>query len=135
MDLLSGVVRNRKMTSTPSRHAALSFDGSEELPTETTMQRLWSYLSGSALCRNFNLRVHKFTFQWDLVLHLSICIISLAPYTVTGSRLYSIVPICVWAFYNFLFLIGTRRATRFIPNFGRLKHTFKTSVEDFFSPK
>ena len=29
----------------------------------TGMARVWDYLSGSALLRNFNLRVHKFTFQ------------------------------------------------------------------------
>ena len=117
----------------------------------TGMARVWDYLSGSALLRNFNLRVHKFTFQvynqieemspwldlfflvqflidfptqfcynssylfflililqWDLALHFSICIVSLAPFSFTGDRLYAIFPISVWAFYNILVLIGTR---------------------------
>lgn len=137
MDLLSGVVRNRKMANVPTaREIAMSFDGSEIGDGAlTTWGRIWMYLSGSALLRKFNLRVHKFIFQWDLVVHLAICIISLAPFMITGSRLYSIVPITVWAFYNILFLIGTRRASLVIPNFGRLKHSFKALVEEFFSPK
>jgi len=135
MDLLSGVVRNRKGVHS-ERQAAMSFDGTDlPLEAQSTLEKIWSYVTGSALLRNFNLRVHKFIFQWDLVLHLSICIISLAPFALTGSRVYSIVPISVWLFYNVLFLIGTRRASLVIPNFDRLKHTFKASVEEFFSPK
>jgi hypothetical protein len=48
------------------------------------MARVWDYLSGSALLRNFNLRVHKFTFQvasgpifchsLPLCLSLSLCL-------------------------------------------------------------
>jgi len=121
---------------TTAREIAMSFDGSEIGDGAlTTWGRIWMYLSGSAMLRNFNLRVHKFIFQWDLVVHLAICIISLAPFMLTGSRLYSVVPISVWAFYNILFLIGTRRASLVIPNFGRLKHSFKALVEEFFSPK
>jgi len=136
--LLSGVVRNRKMATVAdtAREIALSFDGSEIGDGAlTTWGRIWMYLTGSALLRNFKLRVHKFIFQWDLVVHLAICIFSLAPFMLTGSRLYSVVPIIVWAFYNILFLIGTRRASLVIPNFGRLKHSFKALVEEFFSPK
>lgn len=136
MDLLSGVVRNRKTVHiATAREIAMSFDGSEIGEPQTTWARIWMYLSGSALLRNFNLRVHKFIFQWDLVIHMAICIVSLAPFMVTGSRLYSVVPISVWAFYNILFLIGTRRASLVIPNFGRLKHSFKALMEEFFSPK
>jgi len=136
--LLSGVVRNRKMASVAdtAREIALSFDGSELGDGAlTAWGRLWLYVTGNALLRNFKLRVHKFIFQWDLVVHLAICITSLAPFMLTGSRLYSVVPIGVWVFYNVLFLIGTRRASLVIPNFGRLKHSFKALVEEFFSPK
>ena len=49
-----------------------------------------------------------FFIQWDLALHFSICIVSLAPFSFSGNRLYAIFPISVWAFYNILVLIGTR---------------------------
>lgn len=42
----------------------------------------------TSLCRNFKLRVHKFTFQWDLVLHFVLSISSLLPFIFTGRRGY-----------------------------------------------
>lgn len=99
------------------------------------LEQIWAYLSKNSLFRNFNLRVHKFTFQWDLVLHLFICISSLTPFLFTGRRIYSAIPIGVWLFYNILFLIGPKHADVVVPGFGKLKHSFKSSIEDFFSPK
>ena len=99
------------------------------------LEQIWAYLSRNSLLRNFNLRVHKFTFQWDLVLHLFICISSLTPFLFTGRRIYSSIPIGVWLFYNVLFLIGPKHADVVVPGFGKLKHSFKSSIEDFFSPK
>ena len=90
---------------------------------------------GGGLLKNFNLRVHKFIFQWDLVINLAACIISLIPFAFTGSQEYAIVPISLWTMYNVLFVIGTRRADKFIPGFRRFKHTVKSAVEEFFSPK
>lgn len=34
-----------------------------------------------------------------------------------------------------LFILGPRQANLVVPGFGKLKNTFKTTVEDFFSPK
>jgi hypothetical protein len=136
--LLSGVVRNRKVAHSQSTIHIDADDGGEGRSSITTISRFWDYLSGGAgsgLLRNFKLRVHKFTFQWDLALHFTICILSLAPFSFSGNRLYAILPIIVWAFYNILVLIGTRRANLLVPGFGRFKHTFKASVEEFFSPK
>ena len=109
--------------------------GTDSTTRVSTLWLGWDFLSGSALLRNFNLRVHKFTFQWDLALHLAVCLASLTPFLFSGNRLYAILPISVWAFYNVLVLIGTRRANLLVPGFGRFKHTFKASVEEFFSPK
>jgi hypothetical protein len=41
----------------------------------------------------------------------------------------------VWIFYHILFLLYPRQANLVIPGFGRLKHSFKSTLEDFFSPK
>ena len=130
--LLSGVVRNRKVSHVYSRPLNEDTDG---IDNPTRPPTLWDYFPGTALLRNFNLRVHKFTFQWDLAMHLSVCLASLTPFLFSGNRLYAILPISVWAFYNILVLIGTRRANLLVPGFGRFKHTFKASVEEFFSPK
>ena len=130
--LLSGVVRNRKVSHVYSRPLNEDTDG---IDNPTRQSTLWDYFPGTALLRNFNLRVHKFTFQWDMAMHLSVCLASLTPFLFSGNRLYAILPISVWAFYNILVLIGTRRANLLVPGFGRFKHTFKASVEEFFSPK
>lgn len=123
MDLLSGVVRNRKMatvqvsSSNNARQPFLSFDGSDtgdgtgegRSYIGNLIYNMYSYLF-SAL----NLRVHRFVFQWNIILHMSICVMSLTPFFLTGSRLYSIVPISVWTFYNFLFFISTKRAEKVV---------------------
>lgn len=92
-------------------------------------------LDRNNMCRKFSLRVHKFSFQWDLALHLSVCIASLCPFFFTGDRLYSFLPLSVWAFYHVLFLLGPKQANLVIPGFGKFKHSFKNTIEDFFSPK
>lgn len=61
--------------------------------------------------------------------------LSLAPFLFTGERIFAILPISVWAFYNFLFVIGGRRANLVVPGFGTFERTFKASVEEFFSPR
>jgi len=49
-----------------------------------------------SITRNFKLRVHKFTFQWDLVRHFVLSIGSLLPFIFTGERLWVYV-IC-WSY-------------------------------------
>lgn len=101
----------------------------------TTVERIYDILGRNNLCRKFNLRVHKFTFQWDLVLHLALCIFTLLPFLFSGDRKFAFIPITIWVFYHVLFLLGPRQANLVVPGFGRLKNTFKSTVEDFFSPK
>lgn len=143
LELISGV-RNRKIASveserefqTGTRDTVLSFDGIEvNNENVTAMQRICQFISRNSLLRNFKLRVHKFTFQWGLVSHLSICILSLLPFAFFGKREIAILPISVWIFYNILFLIGTRLANQVIPGFSLFKHSFKASIEEFFSQK
>jgi hypothetical protein len=74
--------------------------------------------------------VHKFSFQWELVLHLSVCILSLSPFFFTGERIFSTVPLAVWLFYNSLFLIGPSKAKA-----NQFRHRFQATIEEFFSPK
>jgi hypothetical protein len=104
-------------------------------PASTTVEKICELLGRNNFCRKFSLRVHKFSFQWDLVLHLSICLCSLIPFIFSGDRLLSLLPISVWIFYHVLFLLGPRQANLVIPGFGKFKNTFKTTIEDFFSPK
>ena len=114
----------------------VSFDGSEmQVPVNSTFEQIWYYVSGNAILRNFTLRVHKFTFQWDLFMHLTICILALFPFAFSGHRLCIILPITVWIFYNTLFLVGTKRANSLVPGFANFKYTFKTTMEEFFSQK
>lgn len=103
--------------------------------SHNTIDRLRTYISKNSIFRKFHLRVHKFTFQWELALHLVICIMSLTPFFFTGKRSYSLIPISVWLFYNILFLIGPQFSNKVIPRFGKLKLSFKSTIEDFFSPK
>jgi hypothetical protein len=50
---------------------------------------------------SISLRVHRFEFQWDIFLHLSISILSLLPFTFSRSwRLSTALPVLVWTFYN-----------------------------------
>ena len=78
VDLFSGVVRNRKVAAVTVEQEReskrfLSFDSDGESGAQ---EGFWytvrDYLSGSALFRNLNLRVHRFVFQWNLIMHLSI---------------------------------------------------------------
>lgn len=101
----------------------------------STIGRIWKWFQKNNFCRKFSLRVHKFSFQWDLVLHFCICIASLTPFFFTGDRIYAIIPLSIWLFYHILFYLGPRQANLVIPGFGRLKHSFQSTIEDFFSPK
>mmetsp|Transcript_13338 Transcript_13338/g.13831 ORF Transcript_13338/g.13831 Transcript_13338/m.13831 type:complete len:658 (+) Transcript_13338:26-1999(+) len=133
--LLSGVVRNRKVTTqTTTRTRSISFDGNESsTQPKTTLSSCWDILCLNSLFQTMSLRVHKFVFQWDLFRHLFILIFSIVPFFFTGQRKFSILPIFVWGIYNFLF--ATRHAGRVFPGFGRFKLTFQASIEEFFSPK
>lgn len=115
--------------------------------------RFWDYFNASALLKNFTLRVHKFTFKWDLVWHLSVCLLSLSPFAFSGNRGFAVLPFSVWLFYNALFWLGSRfeafcgcwsvffililcRANMIFPGFGRVTLSFRQSVEDLLvSPK
>lgn len=99
------------------------------------MEQIIGLLDRNNIFRRFSLRVHKFTFQWDLVIHLFVCIASLCPFFFTGNRVFSLIPLTIWAFYHVLFLLGPNQANLVIPGFGKFKHSFKSTLEDFFSPK
>lgn len=151
--LLSGVVRNRKLA-----HVGASFLPADDVkpsptsagtpadPSSSTppinqgiLRHLatiyQAFTAFTSLTRNFKLRVHKFTFQWDLVSYFSLAIFSLFPFIFTGRRFYAVLPLIVWGFYNILFLIGVQRVNALIPGFRKFKHTFQASIEEFFSPK
>ena len=92
--LYSGVVRNRKVAAVTTEQEReskrfLSFDSDVE---NWDQQGFWytvrDYLSGSALFRNLNLRVHRFVFQWNLIMHLSIGTFSLMPFFFSESNLW-----------------------------------------------
>jgi hypothetical protein len=72
----------------------------------TSLERFKALLSRNAFCRKFSLRVHKFSFQWDLLLHVTVCMLALSPFLFTGKRRIGILPIAVWAFYHILFYLG-----------------------------
>ena len=76
---------------------------------------IWNFLKLNKILRNFNLRIHKFFFQWDLVLYLSLCMLSLLPFCFTGDKFYAIIPISIWILYNVLFLMGSRRVDSVLP--------------------
>lgn len=143
VDLLSGVVRNRKMAAVTAEQEMeskrfLSFDSEgDEGDTHPfwSWQTLYRYVSGTALFRNLSFRVHRFVFQWNLIFHLSIGVLSLTPFFFSGHRLVGCIPIAVWTYYNILFLISTRQAEKFITNFGKLKAVFKNSMEEFMTPR
>jgi hypothetical protein len=143
VDLLSGVVRNRKTAAVTLEQELeskrfLSFDSDsagEEVHPFWSWHTLYSYLSGSALFRNLSFRVHKFYFQWDLIFHLSFGMLSLSPFFFSGNRVVGCIPIAVWTFYNILFLIPTKQAEVVIANFGKLKTAFKNSMEEFMTPR
>lgn len=143
VDLLSGVVRNRKMAAVTAEQEIeskrfLSFDSEGDTGADHpfwSWHTLYSYVSGTALFRNLSFRVHRFVFQWNLSFHLSIGVFSLSPFFFSGHRLIGCIPIAVWTYYNILFLISTRQAEKFINNFGKLKAAFKNSMEEFMTPR
>ena len=61
--------------------------------------------------------------------------LALAPFTVTGERMYSVVPLVMWAFYNVLFIVAPKQASNALPRFAKFRLSFKMTIEDFFSPK
>lgn len=146
--LLSGVVRNRKTvqvtTAARSRSRTSSFGAAEEslvlegVENPSLTRRLLLCCIDNAIVQNISLRVHKFTFQWDLFLHLFIGSLSVLPFYFSGNRLHSILPILVWCVYNIIFIqasrynlsIGTRDLDR-----RSYRRSFQSSMEDFFSKK
>lgn len=128
---LSGVVRNRKEFKVGDSLPNRQNDANESVYSS----RFWDYFNASALLKNFTLRVHKFTFKWDLVWHLSVCLLSLSPFAFSGNRGFAVLPFSVWLFYNALFWLGSR-ANLIFPGFGRVTLSFRQSVEDLLvSPK
>ncbi|RYG66053.1 hypothetical protein EON64_10625 [archaeon] len=101
----------------------------------TTVGKILHVMGRNNICRKFSLRVHKFSFQWDLVLHFLICLLSLCPFFFSGNRLFALLPLSVWVFYHVLFILNPNQANLVIPGFGKLKHSFKSTIEEFFSPK
>lgn len=110
-------------------------DGDDKQKKGNKPTPFWKSLRLTNVINNFNLRAHKFSFQWDLVLYLSICMVSLVPFVFTGNRLYAIIPISIWVLYNVMFFVGARTADSLIPGFGRFKHTVTAAVDEFFSTK
>ena len=126
---LSGVVRHRNLRTPLSLRNSESRGGYEVETAESDSERgvsrsdseaeagdgddkqkkgnkptpFWKSLRLTNVINNFNLRAHKFSFQWDLVLYLSICMVSLVPFVFTGNRLYAIIPISIWVLYNVMF--------------------------------
>lgn len=131
--LLSGVVRNRKVAATGgTRPLSRSIDGTAIItPSMTCWQRVGQCLKDNVL----SLRVHKFSFHWDLLFYLLIGIASLVPFAFSGDRILAVIPLSVWAVLNVLFIIEGRRVERWIPGFAKFKLSFQTAIEDSFSPK
>ena len=81
-------------------------------------------------------RVHKFVFQTELALHLSICILSTAiPFSLSGSPWLAAIPLSVWCVYNALFVMGAKRASTVLPGFDRFKRSFVAAMEEFLPPR
>ena len=75
-----------------------------------------------------NLRVHKFVFQWDLWIHLSVFALSIAPYFFTCSPVVILYPVLVWLCYNVLFFLPQKIAEKCSRRVGRMKASFKKSM-------
>lgn len=131
--LLSGVVRNRKVAAaTATRPTSRSIDGSIiPTPSPSMAQRVVQCLRDNV----FTLRVHKFSFHWDLLFYLIVGIASLIPFAFSGNRVLAVIPLSVWALLNMLFIMEGRRVERWIPGFAKFKLSFQTAIEDSFSPK
>lgn len=86
--------------------------------------------------RRFFLRIHKFVFQTELALHLSMCILSIAiPFSLSGSPWLAAIPVSVWCFYNAMFVMGAKRASSVLPGFDRFKRSFVAAMEEFLPPR
>lgn len=86
--------------------------------------------------RRFFLRIHKFVFQTELALHLSMCILSIAiPFSLSGSPWLAAIPVSVWCFYNAMFVMGAKRASTVLPGFDRFKRSFVAAMEEFLPPR
>lgn len=86
--------------------------------------------------RRFFLRIHKFVFQKELALHFSMCILSIAiPFSLSGSPWLAAIPVCVWCFYNAMFVMGAKRASTVLPGFDRFKRSFVAAMEEFLPPR
>lgn len=86
--------------------------------------------------RRFFLRIHKFVFQTELALHLSMCILSIAiPFSLSGSPWLAAIPVSVWCFYNAMFVMGAKRASTLLPGFDRFKRSFVAAMEEFLPPR
>jgi len=102
-------------------------------------RRAISCCCDNTLVTNISLRVHKFTFQWDLFLHLFIGSLSVLPFYFSGNRLHSVLPILVWCVYNIIFIQASRynlslNTTREEVR-SSYRKSFQSSFEDFFSKK
>lgn len=106
---------NEFRSSSSSSSSTSSSSSSYSL--STSLSRLYYFLQENNICRRFTLRVHKFSFQWDLVGHFMIAIFSLFPFFFTGNRYYSIIPMSVWVFYHGLFLFfSIKQANKMMMN-------------------
>lgn len=86
--------------------------------------------------RRFFLRIHKFVFQTELAVHLSMCILSIAiPFSMSGSPWLATIPVSVWCFYNAMFVMGAKRASTVLPGFDRFKRSFVAAMEEFLPPR
>jgi hypothetical protein len=141
--LLSGVVRNRKAMARPTeeiRTRTVSIEGKEYLDDDGALSgiyRLFQCFSLPLILRNFRMRVHKFTFRWDLVGYLCLCLITLVPFCFSGEAYFAILPVFIWILYSGLYLLGPRRASKLLSlqYFSKVEFTFTSSLEEFFSPK
>ena len=81
----------------------MSYSSENQSYLQSCLRRLLCCCDNT-LVQNVSLRVHKFTFQWDLFLHLFIGSLSILPFFFSGNRMHSIFPIVVWCVYNIIFL-------------------------------
>ena len=91
-----------------------------ETTSHTDAQGKFDYIGElSRVFRNFNLRAHKFVFQYDLVIYLSMSLFSLIPFTLTHHTQYALIPLFVWFAYNVLFLMDIQKADSIVSGFSR----------------
>ncbi len=98
LSLLSGVVRNRKVRSS-SYPPERSVDGDSESSSLLGENRGPPSLF-ERVCGNLFLRSHQFTFDKTLAMHISLCMMSLAPFMMSGDYRFAAIPLSLWLFYN-----------------------------------